>query len=301
MMAAGPYGGGDGIEIGPRLRVEQAGQLRHAVGALRSQAHEPSPSSVLVGERAVGVERVGDAFTEPGQQSRVHGAGVVGQRLLGVGDIVGGDAAGQRVQSPADHPQVVLADRPVGEGGRHGRQLRIQGGAEQGAPRMQPGPDAHAPNDLARRYVQPLPQVAAGGGARLFVRWGVDLGEHLVHQRPIRAFGGLQACGHLHAKCRADRVGRGGAQYRQGGVDRVEGGLDLLAGLLWGQHRGVGRIATHTLTVETASDNGFRARPAGCPPLCINTELGIPRLANPGSFRVVHRPVSRCSATATRL
>ena len=64
LVAAGPHRGLDGLEVRAGLRVEQSGQPRHAVGALRAEVQPAAPGPVLVAEQAVGIEVVGDALTQ---------------------------------------------------------------------------------------------------------------------------------------------------------------------------------------------------------------------------------------------
>ncbi len=90
--AGGGPGGHDGVEGGAALRVEQAGDLAHPVGALRADGDPAAPGPVEVGVVAVGVQQ--------GQQPGGGLAQPVGELLArdpgqgGVGVFAGGEVDG---------------------------------------------------------------------------------------------------------------------------------------------------------------------------------------------------------------
>ena len=83
LVTARPHRGLDGFEVGAGLRVEQAGQPRHAVRPLLSEVQPASTGPVLIAEQPVGIEVVGDALTQLHDDSRIDFGRMLDQRALG--------------------------------------------------------------------------------------------------------------------------------------------------------------------------------------------------------------------------
>ena len=111
LVTARPHRGLDGLEVGAGLRVEQAGQPRHAVGPLLAEVQPAATGPVLIAEQAVGIEVVGDALSQLRDDSRIDLGRVLDQRALGGSRVGGGDTAGQHVDGSAYRADVVVADQ----------------------------------------------------------------------------------------------------------------------------------------------------------------------------------------------
>ena len=83
LVTARPHRGLDGFEVGACLRVEQAGQPRHAVGPLLAEVQASAAGPVLIAEQPVGIEVVGDALTQLHDDSRIDFGCLRDQRALG--------------------------------------------------------------------------------------------------------------------------------------------------------------------------------------------------------------------------
>ena len=114
------------IQGGPRLRIQQAPQLTHPVGALAAQGQVPAPGPLGIAEGAVGIEQrrqpVGGLSQPFGPVLDRH------PRQGGLGGLAGLiiHAVGQLGEEPADDFDVLGADLPGGLGGRHIGQARRQ-------------------------------------------------------------------------------------------------------------------------------------------------------------------------------
>ena len=111
LVTARPHCCLDGFEVRAGLRVEQAGQPRHAVGSLPAEVQPAATGPVLIAEQAVGIEVVGDALSQFGDDSRIDFGRVLDQGAFRGGRVGGGDTAGQQVDGSAYRADVVVADR----------------------------------------------------------------------------------------------------------------------------------------------------------------------------------------------
>ena len=188
LVTARPHRGLDGLEIGAGLRVEQAGQPRHAVGSLLAEVQPAATGPVLIAEQAVGIEVVGDALTQFGHDSRVDLAGLLDQCALGRSRVGRGDAAGQHVDRSAYRSDVVVPDSAGLHGVRQRRQLRWQRRAGQRPTRPNPNRELESSGDFVGWDAQALPQHRAHlRYGPDFIRRVGDLGENAVHETSVGA------------------------------------------------------------------------------------------------------------------
>jgi hypothetical protein len=102
--------GTDGFEVGPGLWGQPPRQPAHPVGPLVAQHEAAAVGAVAVIEESVGVERVGDAPAQCGDERRVLCGGVLDQHpfcFVFVGDRY---PVGEYVEGFADFADVILAD-----------------------------------------------------------------------------------------------------------------------------------------------------------------------------------------------
>ena len=151
LVTAGPHGRLDGFEVCAGLGVQQPGKPGHAVGPLRAEMQPAAARPVLVGEKAVGIQVVGDPLAQLDDNTGVEFGRVLHQPALGFCHVGGRDAGGQYVDRSAYGADVILADRAHFYRGRQLWQLRLHRGTGQRAPRPDPGREFESANDLSGR------------------------------------------------------------------------------------------------------------------------------------------------------
>ena len=190
--------------------------------------------AVVVVEQAVGVEVIGDAPPDHGDELGVLASGVAHQDSFGLLALGVGHHGGQHIERMADRSDVVIADVAVLDGGGQVRQFGRQDGSGQTAARPNAGGDAHPAADLTGGDPQPLPQQLAhhGAGGQVGIvgsveRFG-DLAEEPVHQSPVDPVLSFQPFGHLDPERVAHDVGADRSQPGVSGVDGVQRRADLV-------------------------------------------------------------------------
>ncbi len=229
LVTAGPHRRCDGLEVGAGLGIQQPGQPRHPVDALRPQVQTAAAGAIDVAELAVGIEIVGDSPAQLGDHGGIEFGRMPYQRALSVRRGGAGDRTGQGIDRGAHRPDVVLADRARSDRRRQRRQLGVQRRAGQRTARSDAGREREAAPEFSGADAQPRPQHGARHRQRpgLVGRVG-DFAEEAVHQPPIGAVLGFESFGDVDPKASADQIRRGPPQHVVGSVDRVERGADAL-------------------------------------------------------------------------
>ena len=192
-----------------------------------------APGAVLVAEKAIGVEVVGDALTQFDHDAGIDGAGVIDQRALSRRYVGGRNAGRQHIHRPAYRLDVVVTDGAGRHRGGQLGQLRCHRRPGQRPARSDPDGQFEPAGDLLRSDAQPLPQRRSRHReGPYFVRWVGDLAEEPVHQPAVGALLGLQPLSHIDAERVAHQTRRRLPHYVVGSINRIQSSQDLFPCLL---------------------------------------------------------------------
>lgn len=211
-VVAGSYCGVEGFQQCACFGVEVAAASAHAVGALCVDGQAALSGAVGVVKSAVGIDGVGDAGADGGDEVGVLGAGVVDEGGFDGGLLVGGDR-GEFVEGLADGGDVVLAEGAGGDGVGEGGEFGGDGGAGDRSAGVDAGGEGEAAGDLARDEAQSGGEGVAeadswsAGEVVVAVGWVGHLGEDAVGQGAGGAVLVFEAFGHLDAEGVAHHVG----------------------------------------------------------------------------------------------
>ena len=127
-VPARTHRGGDGLDIAAGFGVDESREPRHPVGSLRPQGQAAAPGPVGFVVIAVGVEDLINTACDCLDDLGIVFGSFPDEAGFDVAAVGHRHARGQSVDGPADHPQMVLADRAGFHSVGHQFQLGASGG-----------------------------------------------------------------------------------------------------------------------------------------------------------------------------